>query len=232
MHIWHTAPMGEAALLIEHMSLDVAVANPAVIVLSRRLRQRVAQTQFPGIESITPAIQSVLIRFDPLQCSRPELDALVRQATQDDRVNAAATNEPDDAISPVVRIEVRYGGEAGPDLAEVAQRTGLTPQAVIDLHTIRPLRVLMMGFAPGFAYLGPLPDALLVPRRSSPRAAVPTGSVAIAAGMTGIYPARLPGGWHIIGRTHETLFDPTQQPPSRIEPGGWVQFVSMGSESA
>jgi len=229
---WHMAPMGEAALLIEHGSPEVAVANPAVIELGRRLHQRAAQAQIRGIESIIPAIQSVLIRFDPLQCSRVELERLVWQVadeTASQQVNATANDLAVHALN-VIQIGVRYGGEAGPDLDDVARHTGLAPQDIIALHTAQPMRVLMMGFAPGFAYLGPLPVALNIPRRSTPRAAVPAGSVAIAAGMTGVYPARLPGGWHIIGRTDEVLFDPAQQPPSRIQPAGGVQFVCIGND--
>lgn len=228
MPTWHMAPMGETALLIEHTSSDMAAANAAVIVLSRRLRRHIDYTQQRGIESITPAIQSVLIRFDPLLCSRSALDELVRQVALDDALSSKTSDELDDSVINAIRITVRYGGADGPDLSDVSQHTGLKPHEIIALHTAAPLRVLMMGFAPGFAYLGPLPDALNVPRRSTPRVSVPAGSVAIAAGMTGIYPARLPGGWHIIGRASEILFDPQQQPPSRIVPGGWVQFVDGG----
>ncbi len=101
-----------------------------------------------------------------------------------------------------------YGGEAGPDLVEAAERLGLTPQALVAEHCAHIYRVMMIGFAPGYPYIGPLPDKLVLPRRATPRSAVPAGSVAIAVGLTGIYPTRLPGGWHLIGRTPLALFDP------------------------
>ena len=215
--------MGEAALLIEHASTDVAVANAAVLALAEALT---TQMGFDGVESVTPAIQSLLIRFDPLRCSRTRLEAHLQRVML--QLDAGASLAPVETVPhKIVEISVRYGGESGPDLLSVAGQVGLTPAEVIAWHTSQPWRVLMMGFAPGFAYLGPLPAVLHVPRRSTPRPAVPAGSVAIAAGMTGIYPAQLPGGWHLIGRTDEMLFDPSRQPPTRIEPGGWVRFVAV-----
>jgi inhibitor of KinA len=125
----------------------------------------------------------------------------------------------------VIEIAVRYGGADGPDLLDVALQLDLTPDQVVALHTGQPYRVVMLGFAPGFPYIGPLPAALMLPRRATPRTAVPAGSVAIAAGMTGVYPQRLPGGWHLIGRTYAVLFDPHRSPPSLLQAGDQVQFV-------
>lgn len=124
-------------------------------------------------------------------------------------------------------IPVRYGGEMGPDLETAAQALGMMPDQLIALHTSQPWRVLLLGFAPGFAYLGPLPMALHLPRRATPRARVPAGSVALANGLTGIYPSELPGGWHLIGRTDHQLFDPHCEPPARLQPGDAVQFVAL-----
>ena len=122
---------------------------------------------------------------------------------------------------------MRYGGEDGPDLDEVAVRLGLAPREVVAIHCEAIHRVLMIGFAPGYPYLGGLPPQLHLPRRATPRKAVPAGSVAIAAGMTGIYPARLPGGWHLIGRTEQRLFDPQAERPCLLEPGDDVRFVAL-----
>jgi inhibitor of KinA len=114
----------------------------------------------------------------------------------------------------------------GPDLADAARLLGLSIEELIRQHTAQPWRVLMIGFAPGFPYIGPLPATLTLPRRATPRPAVPAGSVALAAGFTGIYPACLPGGWHLIGQTNVVLFDPHRTPPALLQPGDRVQFVA------
>lgn len=206
---WRVQPMGEAALLIECALDDVAEANAHVLALAEAL---------PAEWHPLPAIRSVSVRFDPLRYSYEEVRDRIR--------SALAQAAPDKRSSGrQVTIPVRYGGADGPDLEEVASRLGLTPNEVIARHTARPWRVLMIGFAPGFPYIGPLPSSLSLPRRATPRAAVPAGSVAIAAGMTGIYPSSLPGGWHLIGRTEIALFDPARTPPALLQPGDHVQFV-------
>jgi KipI family sensor histidine kinase inhibitor len=121
-------------------------------------------------------------------------------------------------------IPVAYGGTDGPDLADVAALSGLPEEEVIALHLATELRVLFLGFAPGFAYLGDLPEALRVPRLATPRTRTRAGSVAIAGPMSGIYPADLPGGWRVIGRTAITLFDPERDPPAFLAPGDSVRF--------
>src|SRR5689334_7932811 len=154
----------------------------------------------PGIASVVPAVHTLLIAGLDL-------------------AGAAAPR--------VVEIAVRYGGEDGPDLDEVAAKLGMVPREVVAAHCQAPHRVLMIGFAPGYPYLGGLPQQLHLPRRATPRKAVPAGSVAIAAGMTGIYPSRLPGGWHLIGRTDQRLFDPANASPCLLAPGDGVRFVAL-----
>ena len=131
------------------------------------------------------------------------------------------------SAAPLTHIAVRYGGTHGPDLSEVAERLQLSDNEVIDLHTAAEYTVLMVGFLPGFPYLGPLPEALRLPRRDTPRLRVPPGSVAIAGGQTGIYPQASPGGWHLIGHTDFRVFDPSEQPPARLQPGQRVRFVAV-----
>lgn len=216
MTTWRFLPMGDAALLIETDEPDVAMANSRVLALANAIES----TSLVGVRLVQPAINSVLIRFDPLVTTadvmRSRVDELMSQPVQSL-----------DASPRVVEIPVRYGGEAGPDLEDVASALGLTPEQVVVKHTAHALRVLMIGFAPGFPYIGPLPASLVLPRRSTPRSAVPAGSVAIAAGMTGIYPSQLPGGWHLIGRTDVALFDPQREQPSLLQAGDWVQFVAV-----
>lgn len=206
---WRVQPMGEAALLIECALDDVAEANACALALAEAL---------PAEWHPLPTIRSVLVRFDPLCHGYDEVRDHIR--------GLLARGVPERrSPSRQVTIQVRYGGADGPDLESVASQLGLTPDDVIAQHTAHPWRVLMIGFAPGFPYIGPLPASLSLPRRATPRAAVPAGSVAIAAGMTGIYPSSLPGGWHLIGRTEVALFDPARNPPALLQPGDYVQFV-------
>src|SRR6185436_2764670 len=127
-------------------------------------------------------------------------------------------------------IPVVYGGEMGPDLGDVAALTGMSEGEVVDRHAAAELRVLFDGFAPGFAYLGDLPVELRVPRLDTPRTRTPAGSVAIAGPMSGVYPATLPGGWRVIGRTPVALFDPRRDPPAYLMPGDRVRFEPISSE--
>ena len=122
-----------------------------------------------------------------------------------------------------------YGGEWGPDLEDVADRLGLSPNDVVARHTGSELTVYMLGFSPGFPYLGDLPDSLALPRRTTPRERVPVGSVAIAERQTGIYSREMPGGWHLLGRTPVALFDEHRDPPSYLAPGDRVRFVAIAA---
>lgn len=205
-------PFGEAAFLVRWSTRLAGAGAPLAAMAA-------LQADPPaGLIDLVPAIDSLLVCFDPLIANRDRLAA---------RLADLATHPPLTAL-PVgheVVIPVRYGGDEGPDLHEVAAQSGLSPDEVVALHTGTVQRVLMIGFAPGYPYLGWLPPALHLPRRATPRLAVPAGSVAIAAGMTGIYPTRLPGGWHIIGRTGLRLFNPTADPPTLLQPGDRVRFV-------
>ncbi len=170
-----------------------------------------------------PAYESVLVPFDPdvleAETAAERLAALV----------AGIGSGSDDAAGrrPIVEIPTRYGGQDGPDLAEVAERLGRSPAEIVALHADRVYVVHMLGFSPGFAYLGTLPRALAVPRRAVPRTHVPAGSVAIAARQTAVYPIASPGGWNLIGRTETVLWDPHRDPPTPLGPGRRVRFVPL-----
>ncbi|HZW52205.1 MAG TPA: 5-oxoprolinase subunit PxpB, partial [Rudaea sp.] len=125
-----------------------------------------------------------------------------------------------------IEIAVTYGGQCGPDLADVAAHTGLSEEEVVARHGAAEYRVAMLGFTPGFAYLLGLDPALHMPRRATPRTRVPAGSVAIGGAQTGVYPRETPGGWHLIGRTTASLFDPARDPPALLKPGMRVKFVA------
>jgi KipI family sensor histidine kinase inhibitor len=169
-----------------------------------------------------PGYASLLVPYDvgrlSLASATRRLERLVGRAEDE------PAEEPD--ASALIEIPVRYGGESGPDLADVARRTGLDEDGVAQLHASITYRVFILGFVPGFAYLGRLPAQLELPRRDEPRPRVPAGSVAIAGRQTAVYPAATPGGWHLIGRTEVSLWDPDATPPSRLQPGQSVRFVA------
>ena len=125
----------------------------------------------------------------------------------------------------MIEIPVQYGGDAGPDLADVAALAELSTSDVVDLHRGAEYRVFFLGFAPGFAYLGPLPEPIATPRLATPRERVPAGSVGIAGAQTAVYPFAMPGGWRIIGRTDAPMWDLTRDSPSLLRPGDRVRFV-------
>jgi KipI family sensor histidine kinase inhibitor len=209
-------PFGERALLVElgdRIDLDV---NARVHALASALQEDDAGLD--GIGLPVPAYASLLLPFDPARIDPAQLAARVeRLATE-----AVATSVP---IGELVEIGVDYGDDAGPDLAAVAEATGFTPDEVVATHSAREYLVFMLGFSPGFAYLGPLDTALHLPRRSEPRLRVPAGSVAIAAAQTAVYPHATAGGWHLLGRTDQWLWDPDAASPSRLRPGDRVRFV-------
>ena len=126
-----------------------------------------------------------------------------------------------------IHVDVCYGGEYGPDLSEVADYARVSPEDVVALHTGVTYRVYMLGFLPGFAYMASVDSRLAVPRRATPRLRVAAGSVAVAAGQTGIYPIEAPGGWHVIGRTHLTPYEPGREEPFLFRPGDRVSFRSI-----
>jgi KipI family sensor histidine kinase inhibitor len=174
----------------------------------------------PALGRAVPAHASVLVPFDPLAISLDEVVAIVGRA-------AAEHPEPSpilDGAAPV-EISVRYGGADGPDLDEVAALHGLRPSDVVELHAGATYRVLFLGFAPGFAYLGGLPAALATPRKATPRVRVPAGSVGIAGEQTGVYPLAMPGGWQLIGRSEVRLWDAARPSPALLRPGDRVRFV-------
>ena len=186
------------------------------------LAAAVHAAELRGVRSVTPGLTTLLVDFDPLAVERPTLEEAVRYA-------AAGATEV--AANPRVReIPVVYGGEFGPDLPEVAHLTGLSQSDVARRHAATDFEVLLLGFAPGFPYLGELPAELEVPRLSTPRTRTPAGSVAVTGRYSGIYPVAAPGGWRVIGRTPLRLFDPSRTPPAYLLPGDRVTFRHIGRD--
>lgn len=212
-------PFGERAYLVELGNRLDDDTSDRVRAL-HRLVQEARKTE-PAIGASVPAYTSVLVPFDAETMPPDEVRCALEAMAAD------ASEAPDRCEPELVEIEVRYGGDDGADLDEVSERTGLSPERVIEVHTRPTYRVHMLGFAPGFAYLGPLPESIRLPRRSEPRMRVPAGSVAIAAAQTAVYPFSTPGGWHLIGHTGATFWDGSAAEPSRLQPGDQVHFVAV-----
>ncbi|MBV9851954.1 MAG: 5-oxoprolinase subunit PxpB [Armatimonadetes bacterium] len=178
-----------------------------------------ARDPVPGVVEWVPAYATVAVYYRPQEIG---YDDLVRGLGQ--RL-AASDDQPPPAR--VVEIPTVYGGEHGPDLEEVAVLHGLTAAEVVARHSRPEYLVHILGFAPGFPYLGGLPEYLATPRLAMPRVRVPAGSVAIGGAQTGIYPLEMPGGWRLIGRTPLRLFAPDREPPTLLQPGDRVRFVPI-----
>ena len=210
-------PFGESAFLVELGAEVDPELNARVHALAELLDGGGAE--LPGLDRCVPAYASLLVPFTTEAVDTAVLAGRLGEL--------AAGSEATASSGSLVEIPVMYGYDDGPDLDEVARQTGISPDAVIDQHAAAEYRVYMLGFAPGFAYLGPLPEALRVPRRAEPRLRVPAGSVAIAGAQTAVYPQETAGGWHLIGRTEERLWDPTASAPARLHPGDRVRFVPV-----
>jgi KipI family sensor histidine kinase inhibitor len=208
--------------------------DPVVTAHARGLATRLhaARPRHPGLGRPVPAHASVLVPIDPLLLTADDAVALLREwLVAEDNAAGAAVGRPTDAANSddreprLVELAVRYGGAEGPDLEAIAELHGLQPGDVAELHASVTYEVLFLGFAPGFAYLGGLPDDLVTPRRETPRERVPAGTVAIAGSHTAVYPGPLPGGWQLIGRTDAVLFDARLDEPALFVPGGHVRFI-------
>jgi KipI family sensor histidine kinase inhibitor len=211
-------PFGDDALLLtlgDHVDPDLAARAQAIATAIDEARR-----DEPGLGRAIPAHASILVPFDPLALEPEAVAAIVRRATGRPRTPARTVGE-----RTPIEIAVRYGGADGPDLDEVAGLHDLRPSDVVELHAGAEYRVLFLGFAPGFAYLGGLPAPLVTPRRTTPRTRVPAGSVGIAGEQTGVYPLAMPGGWQLIGRTEARLWNVTRRSPALLRPGDAVRFV-------
>ncbi len=182
----------------------------------------IAGQQWAGVRDVVPALTSVAVHLSPECAEAGEIQRLIAEQLA---LPTVATHTD----SPVIEIEVSYGGSEGPDLAAVAEAVQLEPAEVVRRHSAVIYRVFMLGFLPGFPYLGPVDPSIQVPRLAVPRTLVPAGSVGLAGPQTGIYPRESPGGWQIIGRTSEVLFDVSRTRPARLMPGDRVRFVPAAS---
>lgn len=211
--------ISEQALTIAFSDHISEAANRQVLQLHHRLQS----APFPGFIESVPAYGSLTVYFSEAINSR-EVKAILNELCEAD--GDLQAGEMRQHLIPVC-----YAPEYGSDLQEVSEFTRLSTEEIVQLHTSLTFRVYMIGFVPGFAYMGILPPELEMPRRKTPRLEVPAGSVAIAGLQTGIYPARIPGGWNIIGRTPWKLFDKNTNPCSRLSAGDLVRFESITTEA-
>jgi KipI family sensor histidine kinase inhibitor len=191
--------------------------------INRRVRDMclaVDRARPRGVVDLLPTYRSLLVAYDP---RLTRFDAL-RAALEAIEQRLAGVPAPPPRI---VEIPTAYGGEFGPDLPFVAEHAGLSQDEVVAIHSGADYLVYMMGFSPGFTYLGGMSERIATPRLRTPRTAIPAGSVGIAQQQTGIYPVESPGGWQIIGRTPVTLFDPARRPPVAVEAGDHIRFVPV-----
>ncbi|RLA86543.1 MAG: allophanate hydrolase subunit 1 [Deltaproteobacteria bacterium] len=210
---------GDRGLLVEYGDVIDPVINRKVRSMAAAIEQQAPE----GVVEVIPTYRSLLILYDPFLTNPHELEEVLLRL--EGRLQEIEIPPP-----KTVEIPVCYGGEFGPDLDFVARSHGLEPEEVIRLHSEPVYQVYMIGFTPGFPFLGGLPKALYTPRRETPRKKVPAGSVGIANDQTGIYPIESPGGWQLIGRTPLKIFDPKRSDPFLLGVGDLLKFRPISPE--
>jgi inhibitor of KinA len=205
-------PSGDTALVVEFGDRIDRALNARVL----RLNAAVRAACLPGVVETLPTFRSLMVHYDPLQTASAALVKSIERLLDEGVAQCREVKR--------WRIPACYESQHGPDLAEVAERAGLSTGEVIRLHSETEYLVYMVGFSPGFPYMGDAPQPLALPRRTDPRVRVPAGSVAIAAGMTSVYPVESPGGWHLIGATPARLFDLSWEVPALLKAGDSVRF--------
>lgn len=214
------APLGDSAVMI---TLGDAI-DERTHRLVRAASSRIRGDPPPGFVDLVPAYVSIVVHYDPTVASRGSDGTPHERVVKSLRDRLVGLDVGELPATRLVEIPVCYGGELGPDLDDVAQSHGLTPQEVVELHAGAEYLVYMIGFMPGFAYLGGLAERIVTPRRTTPRTAVPAGTVGIGGRQTGVYPLVSPGGWNLIGRTPVKIFDIAREEPTLLETGDRVRF--------
>jgi inhibitor of KinA len=215
-------PAGERALVVEMGNL----ISPSVNAQVRRLAKRLSQRTPGGVIEVVPTYRSLLVTFDPLTVSRSHLIEAIHQMMSSEAGPETGGKEE----VRVVHVPVCYGGEFGPDLDYVGKHNGLSANEVIAIHSSKPYLVYMLGFTPGFPYLGGMSDKIATPRLEQPRAKIPRGSVGIAGAQTGLYPVESPGGWRLIGRTPLNPFAAGAANPFLFAAGDYLRFLPVSHE--
>jgi KipI family sensor histidine kinase inhibitor len=207
---------GEDGLIVEFGDR----IDPEVNSLVLRLAEILSESEMAEIVELVPTYCSLFISYNPMITTFSDLVKRVEKVLP-------LLKSRKEVMHKLVRIPVVYGGEYGPDLVDVAKMHGLTEREVIEIHTGKDYLVYMLGFTPGFPYMGVVPEEIATPRLKNPRLKVPKGSVGIAETQTGIYSMESPGGWRIIGRTPIEVFNPFRKPPFLLSPGDGVRFFPI-----
>ncbi|MBM3944903.1 MAG: 5-oxoprolinase subunit PxpB [SAR202 cluster bacterium] len=212
-------PAGDLGVVVE---LGDAI-KPEINLRVRNMMLALEKQRVPGVVDLVPTYRSLLVQYDPMKITYDHLVATLGEV--------AGSLDSIKVSSPrIVHIPTLYGGDYGPDLDFVAENAKVATDEVVKLHSGTDYLVYMMGFTPGFPYLGGLHKKLVTPRLQTPRVRIPAGSVGIAEAQTGVYPVSSPGGWRLIGRTPLKMFDPDRDPPTLIQAGDFIRFVPLGSE--
>ena len=207
-------------------SVSVEFGNAISEAINRDIRAykiALEKAGIPGIVETVPTYRALMVHYNP---------GIIRSWALKEKLEALLGEMGDIEIppSPVLEIPVLYGGEMGPDLAFVAEHAGLSQEEVIKIHSSTEHLIYMLGFTPGFTYLGGMSDSIATPRLQQPRVKIPAGSVGIAGSQTGIYPIDSPGGWQLIGRTPLKMYDPERETPILPEAGQYIQFFPVDQE--
>lgn len=209
-------PCGDKSLLVEFGNS----ISPEINSKIRSFVLTLGKKEIEGIEELIPTYRSILISYNPLIIKYRELV---------NKLEYIEENLEESSYTKVRIFEIPtvYGGEYGPDIDYVADYNNLSVKEVIDIHTSKPYLIYMLGFTPGFTYLGGMSEKIETPRLEKPRTKIPAGSTGIAGMQTGIYPIDSPGGWQLIGRTPVKLYNPYEEPPVLLSTGDYVQFVKI-----
>jgi len=211
---------GEQAMVVEFG----AEIDPAINACVHRLARILVDAMPNGILEVVPTYRSLMIYFDPLVIPRKTLREEIASL-----LPGIERADPASDVRKVITVPVSYGGEFGPDLEFVARHNGLTADDVVAIHTSAPLLIYMLGFTPGFPYVG-ISERIAAPRLDTPRVRVPAGSVGIAGTQSGVYPIESPGGWRLIGRTPLRIFDPESECPFLFAAGDSIQFAAIHAD--
>lgn len=213
------SPVGDQSLLIQFGDTIDETVNRAVTGFAKRIREQ----DNPAILDMIPTYNALMISYDPARMSYQDMVLFLQHNYSEDDENGTMPIR-------TFHIPVCYGGEHGPDLEFIAEHAGLSVEEVIERHSGRDYRIYMIGFMPGFAYLGGLDEAIHTPRLEKPRLEIPGGSVGIGGASTGIYPLTSPGGWQLMGMTPVKPYDPSRNPAIIYEAGDFIRFVAIDEE--
>lgn len=212
-------PAGDCSIVMEFGNS----ISPEINQKIRNMVQSIDDSNILGITEVIPTYRSIQIIYNPLEVGYDDLIHTLREME-------SSLSEVQSSTARIVEIPTVYGGEYGPDIEFVAKYNNLTVEEVIDIHTCTDYLLYMLGFTPGFGYLGGMSEKIATPRLEVPRSTIPAGSVGIAGAQTGIYPIDSPGGWQLIGRTPVKLYDPTRETPVLLNAGDFIRFVRIDED--